>query len=162
MPILCNVRQLQKKALEFKGELSGQELDLEGVDECIKLRLPIKYDLEVQLMEGGVLVQGQWKAVLDCECVRCLKPFQEVLEQSDWSCFLMFEGEEKVMVVNDCVDLTMPLREDILLAYPQQPLCEPGCDRLPEKAGARMTESSEARPSAMSSSVWAELNKLKL
>jgi uncharacterized metal-binding protein YceD (DUF177 family) len=162
MPILCNVRQLQKKALVFNGELSGEELDLEGVDECIKLRLPIKYHLDVQLMEGGILAQGQWKAVLDCECVHCLKPFQEVLEQSDWSCFLMLDGEEKVTVVNDCVDLTQPLREDILLAYPQQPLCEPGCDRLPEKAGARMTESSEARPSEMNSSVWAELNKLKL
>ena len=162
MPILCNVRQLHKKALVFKGELSGQELDLEGVDECITLRLPIKYNLEAQLMEGGILVQGQWKAVLDCECVHCLTSFQKVLESSDWSCFLMLEGEEQVTMVNDCVDLTLPLREDILLAYPQQPLCEPGCDRLPVKAGARKTELSEARPSEMSSSVWAEINKLRL
>jgi uncharacterized protein len=162
MPILCNVRQLQKKALVFKGDLSGEELDLQGFDECIELKLPITYDLEVQLMEGGILAQGHWKAVLDCECVHCLKPFQKVLEQRDWNCFLMLEGEEKVTVVNDCVDLTLPLREDILLAYPQQPLCEPGCDRLPEKAGARMRESSVARPSEMDSSVWAELNKLKL
>ena len=43
---------------------------------------------------------------------------------------LPLEGEEAVSVVNDCVDLTPYVREDILLEFPQHPLCEPECRGL--------------------------------
>jgi len=62
-----------------------------------------------------------------------------------------------VAIDNDCVDLTPFLREDILLDFPQRPLCKPDCAGLKNQA-ARPAEAVE-QPAA---TVWAELDKLKL
>ncbi len=37
-----------------------------------------------------------------------------------------------VPIKNDCVDLTPWVREDILLGFPQHPLCRPDCGGLKE------------------------------
>ncbi len=82
--------------------------------------------------------RGQLQLTLECECVRCLRPFQNHLVLKRWACHLPLLGEEKVLVVDDCVDLTPWLREDILLAYPQHPLCEPKCSGLLKKQTGQM------------------------
>jgi uncharacterized metal-binding protein YceD (DUF177 family) len=68
------------------------------------------------------------------------------------------EGEDKVSVENDCVDLTPFIREDILLDFPQHPLCKPECAGLKTKSQAPKVKDAEKEASA----VWAELDKLKL
>jgi len=151
---------LDEKNLHLKGELSPDELELETLDEVIHLREPVKYDLEVQSMEDAVLVQGKLMVMLDCECVRCLKLHRQPLEFQDWVCHLPLEGEEKVSVMNDCVDLTPHIREDIVLAFPQHPLCKPDCSGL---AGSKKKPENNAgaKPEA-ASQTWAALDKLKL
>ena len=49
-----------------------------------------------------------------------------------WTCHLPLQGEECAPVANDCVDLTPYMREDILLEFPQHPLCKPDCRGLPK------------------------------
>jgi uncharacterized metal-binding protein YceD (DUF177 family) len=52
------------------------------------------------------------------------------------------------------------MREDILLGFPQHPLCRPDCDGLKQaKVGKaqKVVGKEESKPST-----WAELNKLKL
>jgi uncharacterized protein len=112
--------------------------------------------LEVQRLEANLLVQGKLHFVLDCECARCLKPFQRELNFDDWSLHLPLSGEDRAEIVNDSVDLTPYIREDILLAFPQHPLCESECGGLenPLATGADQIEEP--------SSAWSELNKLKL
>jgi uncharacterized protein len=98
---------------------------------------------------------------LTCCCVRCLTEFEQELELEDWMVDLPLEGEEKVLVTNDSVDLTPYLREDILLAFPQHPLCEPECRGLLD-AAAHLHEAREKQASTGGSSpAWSELNKLK-
>ena len=77
----------------------------------------------------------------------------------EWACHLALEGEEKVAVINDCVDLTPYIREDILLAFPQQPLCETECKGLPILQ--RNQNKSDVGQESGAASTWAELNKLK-
>jgi len=72
------------------------------------------------------------------------------------------EGEEMVVVTNGCVDLTPYIREDIVLAFPQHPLCKPECSGL-----AGIQQQSEKSPGVAgkpeaASSTWAALDKLKL
>lgn len=162
MPLIFNQRHLEEKHLQLKGELSVAELELDALDEVIHVREPLRYDLEVQEMEDSFLVQGRLTLNLDCECVRCLKPFKLVIDLPDWVCHLPLEGEDKVSVVNDCVDLTPYIREDMVLAFPQHPLCDPDCGGLaktqnkPEK-GPGAAGKPDAAPSA-----WSALDKLKL
>jgi len=97
---------------------------------------------------------------LSCQCVRCLKPFDYDLDLENWTAHLPLEGDEKVAISGDFVDLTPHMREDILLEFPQHPLCEADCRGLPKTDSGKSNTSdstSTAEPSA-----WAELDKLKL
>jgi uncharacterized metal-binding protein YceD (DUF177 family) len=52
------------------------------------------------------------------------------------------------------------VREDILLGFPQHPLCRPDCGGLKKASVGKVPKTAgkdETKPSA-----WAELNKLKL
>jgi uncharacterized protein len=106
-------------------------------------------------------VQGEVSLALQCECVRCLKKFEHTLELPNWTRLLPLEGEEKTPVDNDCVDLTPFLREDILLEFPQHPLCETDCRGLPVKEG-KAKKATKPGVSVQEPSAWSELDKLKL
>jgi uncharacterized metal-binding protein YceD (DUF177 family) len=161
MPLTFNLRHLEEKDLHLEGELPAEELDLQGVDELIHAAGPLQYNLTVQRMGEGVLVEGNLSLNLRCECARCLKPFEDVLNFDHWVCHLALSGPESAKVVNDCVDLTPHVREDILLAFPQQPLCKADCSGLPQPAAGAKASSGAGVP-LENSSAWAELNKLKL
>jgi uncharacterized metal-binding protein YceD (DUF177 family) len=98
-----NLRHLELKDLCLKGELSVEELDFQLHDELIRLSHPLKYDLEVEKLHDSILVRGDLKMALDCECVRCLKPFKHTVELLGWACHLPLEGEDKITADNDSV-----------------------------------------------------------
>ena len=158
MPLKFNVRHLEKRDLTLEGELPVAELELEALDELIHTHEPLAYDLQVQKLSEGILVTGSFRLPVQCDCARCLTPFQQEISIDDWTCHLPFTGEEKVEIVNDCVDLAPILREDIVLAFPQHPLCDPECKGLksPQK-DLKPGDLKRAEPS----SAWSELNKLK-
>ena len=130
MPLTVNLRHLENRDLELHGDLSLAELDLDVRDEMIRVITPVEYDIEIEMLEDALLVQGELHVELECECVRCLKKFTRRLDLEDWVLHLPLEGEEAATVKNDCVDLTPWVREDILLGFPQHPLCKPDCGGL--------------------------------
>jgi len=160
MPITFNIRHLEEKSLSLEGELSCAELDLANVDELIHLSQPLSYELNVEKFERGILVQDKLLLPLECECARCLKPFPHLLTFDPWACHLALEGEEKIAIINDFVDLTPSIREDILLGFPQQPLCGPECKGL-TRLRNEQTKPGAVREPESASNAWAELNKLK-
>ena len=162
MPLLVNLRHLEKDSLVLKGELPPDELDLQLRDDLVRAEKPLAYDLEAQLVGEELLVQGRLRLPLQCLCVRCLKPFEFRLELKQWTQSLPLEGDEKAEVVNDCVDLTPILREDILLEFPQHPLCEADCRGLPKTLVGKVKQPSDAGEIKEKPSAWAALDKLKL
>ena len=152
-----NLRHLEECEIHLKGELPVAEMELSVNDELIRAERPLRYDLAVERLHDAVLVTGSLVLPLDCECARCLKKFKTSLKLPSWAVHLPLEGEDKVPVENDCVDLTPFIREDILLDFPQHPLCKPDCAGLKNKA-ARKADAVE-NPAA---EAWAELDKLKL
>ena len=158
MSLFVNLRHLEEHEVRLKGELPVAELDFGVQDEMIRLEKPLKYDLQVEQLHDSVLVTGSLKLVLDCECVRCLKPFAYKLEMKGWALHLPLEGEDKVSVLNDCIDLTPFVREDMLIEFPQHPLCKPECAGLKKKTKVQKAGAEEEKPP----SPWTELDKLKL
>jgi uncharacterized metal-binding protein YceD (DUF177 family) len=163
MPLTVNLRHLENRNLVLRGELPLADLAFDLRDDLIRATQPLHYDLEIELLDDSLLVQGLLRLKLECQCVRCLKDFEFELALDPWTLHLPLEpleGEDAVSIKNDCVDLTPLVREDILLGFPQHPLCESDCGGL-KKASvgqARKTVGKdESKPSA-----WAELNKLKL
>jgi uncharacterized protein len=161
MPLTVNLRHLEAHNLELTGELSPAELELDLRDEVIQAAKPLQYELEVQRLDNALLVRGHLLLPLECRCVRCLKVFSLPLELSDWTRHLPLEGEEKVEIVNDCVDLTPCVREDILLEFPQHPLCEAGCRGMPKEYRGTAHTADETGQTKQPSSAWAKLDKLK-
>ena len=158
MSLKINLRHLEEDGIHLKGELPVAELDLGVNDELIHLERPLRYDLSVELLHDAVLATGSLVLPLECECSRCLKKFKTELKLSGWAAHLPLEGEDKVSVENDCVDLTPCVREDILLSFPQHPLCKPDCAGLKTKNSAPKAAAGE-KPAA---AAWAELDKLKI
>lgn len=161
MPLLINLRHLEAHEIKLKGELPVEELDLDLRDEMCRPEKPLLYELEVEQMEKSVLVQGQLELTLQCECVRCLKAFEHKLVMKHWMRLLLLEGEEKTPVDNDCVDLTPYVREDILLEFPQHPLCEAECRGLPANQTGKAKNTTKPGEPGQKPSAWAELDKLK-
>jgi uncharacterized metal-binding protein YceD (DUF177 family) len=160
MPLIVNLRLLENDNLVLNGELSPDELDLDTRDEMIRVAQPVEFDLEVEKLDDALLVQGELRITLECECVRCLKKFTHELDLADWTLHLPLEGEDAVSIKNDCVDLTPLMREDILLGFPQHPLCRPDCGGLKQASVGKVLKTvgkDKSKPST-----WAELNKLKL
>src|SRR2546421_12950836 len=122
MPVQVNLRHLEAHEVHLSGEMPVAELDIDPRDDVIKLREPLKYDLEAQKLDDGLLVQGEISLNLECQCVRCLKRFQHPLVLRGWVSHVPLQGEDAVPVTGDCVDLTPLIREVILLGVPQHPL----------------------------------------
>ena len=161
MPLAVNLRHLANQNVLLQGELPLDELDLETHDEMIRASGPVSHDLEAQLLDDNLLVRGSLRVTLACQCVRCLKPFAFELKLADWTCLLPLKGEDRVSVNSDSVDLTPQIREDILLAFPQHPVCDPECrgwaTAVSDEKKARGPEKTEP-----GSQVWSALDKLKL
>ena len=157
MPLTVNLRHLEEHNVRLRGELPVDELDMETGDEMLQVARPLEYDVEVQRLDDALLVRGSLQLGLDCRCVRCLKSFTRRLELTAWTTHVPLAGEDRVAVVNDCVDLTPLVREDMLLEFPQHPLCKPDCGGLKTKTGKARKTAEGSNPAA-----WAELDKLKL
>jgi uncharacterized protein len=162
MPLLVNLRQLATREISLKGQLAASELDIDSLDEMIRVQEPLQYDLVVQKLDENILVRGSLQIGLACQCVRCLRPFRQEVKLRGGICELPLQGEEAVRSVNDCVDLTPYLREDILLEFPQHPVCERDCPGMSADLGEAAQKAHGTGPSEGQPSAWAELNKLKL
>ena len=158
MPVTVNLRHLEDKNVELEGEVSPEELDFVKPDEMVQPNDPLKYNLEVEKNGTNLLVRGDLHMTLDCHCVRCLRPFKYEIELDPYDALVALEGDDRATVSNDLVDLMPYLREDVLLAFPQHPLCEADCNRLPELKNFRSSTTSVPGQK----SAWDELNKLKL
>ena len=162
MPVEFNLRHLEGRDLLLKGTLPPEELDLGVQDELLQFPLPLSYDLQVERMEDSILARGRVELPLRMQCARCLKPFDGSVVLPEWVCHLPLTGEDAVEIANDCGDLTPYLREDILLALPQHPLCGSNCVGV-QGSILRAEGAPPAGPTPQQErSAWAELDKLKL
>jgi Predicted metal-binding, possibly nucleic acid-binding protein len=106
-----------------------------------ELQLPP--DFEVHNLAGGVhisrtpqglLVEGEFEAVTQLECVRCLEPYDQKLKTnfSEIYAYKNTEFTESGLVVPDDgnIDLAPIVREYLLLEFPIKPLCKPDCQGL--------------------------------
>jgi uncharacterized protein len=164
MPVWVNIVQLERQPIQLTGEVPAEELGLEALDDLMRAAGPLRYDIDAELQPRGLLVRGGLEMVMACECARCLRPFDRVIRLPEWSCLLPLEGEDRVPVLQDCVDLTPQMREDIVLSLPQRPLCEPQCRGLSgnEKGPNSDVRSSDAASACDLVSPWSELDRLKI
>lgn len=159
MPLLLNLRDLEDQDVVLDGEIPVEDLGFDFNDDIIHFTQPLKYHLNAQSLDDALLIRGKLELTLDCECARCVKPFDYPIEFPDWVCHIPTEGEEKAQINKGSVDLTPYIREDMVLAFPQHPLCREDCPGLdPQDQSASVEPSIDAEKK----SPWDQLNRLKL
>ncbi len=172
MPLKVSIRQLEKGDQTLVGELPTADLELMLDPTVMREAKPLRYRLQVQILNDAVLVQGSLRLDLECDCVRCLKRFTNRIELDEWACHVPLTveesdeeleelGEKPVAIVDDFVDLTPFLREDILLTLLQHPLCKPECRGMKSGPAVAGKKSAAGQPDGLPST-WAALDKLKI
>ena len=164
MQLFLNIETLANGPVELKGELSSEELEMETLDDLVEANPPLGYDLTAERTGDNVLLRGRLRIRLQCECARCLRPFEHQIDLPDWSCLLPLAGTEKIELTGVSADLTPYLREDTFLAFPQHPLCEPGCGKTPKRTGGggKPLKIREASVEPGEASIWSKLDNLNL
>ena len=112
-------------------------LDVFGVPEGS----PVELQLRLEAVMDGVLVTGSVSAHVVGECVRCLVRIEEDLE-ADFTELYFYDdpGEDELALVGDLLDLEPVLRDAVVLALPQNPLCGPNCPGLCPECGVRLAD----------------------
>ncbi|MGQ0773069.1 MAG: YceD family protein [Pseudonocardiales bacterium] len=109
---------------------------------------PVALDLRLESVMEGVLVSGTAAAPVAGECARCLDPLADRLEVELTELFAYpdtatdesTEPDEISRVVDDLVDLEPVVRDAVLLALPQAPLCRDTCPGLCPECGGKRAE----------------------
>ena len=103
----------------------------------------------------GLLLQGQFGADLDLECVRCLETFSQILKWGFTDLYAFDKrsiSESNLLVPDDGqIDLEPLLREYALLEIPISPVCKPDCKGLCPVCGENLNKTDCGhRPEASS------------
>lgn len=127
-----NLRNFPPEGRRYEGEDPVDILDV--ADPGFRFETPVGYRFNATLTGHSLVVIGRVWTKVGVTCVRCLKNADRKVEVPD------FVAHHEVTPTQDFADLTENLREDILLALPQNPLCNPDCKGLCPVCGQDLNE----------------------
>ncbi len=92
----------------------------------------------------GLLLQGNFKAATDLECVRCLDPFTQPMNWSFTDLYAFDKSnitDSGLLVPEDGqIDMEPLMREYALLEIPISPVCKPDCKGLCPVCGENLNK----------------------
>jgi uncharacterized protein len=139
-------------------------LELIGVPEGADLSL----DLRLESVSEGVLVSGSVSGPIEGECGRCLRPVRDTLDVDVQELFAYensttdetTEEDEVGRLRGDLIDLAPSVRDAVVLALPNHPLCRPDCPGLCPECGVHLDDLPADHNHDQIDPRWAALNKL--
>lgn len=160
-PLVVDVRELleapgSRRALRFSAPVPGLQVGIAGV------RGDLDFDLTLEAIDGGILVQGTVAGVYEGECGRCLKPIARPIRVRVAEIYRPPGGvwEEGYVISHESVDLERAVRDAVGLEIPLNPLCRPDCAGLCVTCGADRNEAPCDCPDNKGDLRWAALRDL--
>jgi uncharacterized protein len=140
-------------------------LELISVPEGSDLTL----DLLLQSVTEGVYVSGKVSGRLVGECGRCLRAIDDKITVDIGEMFAYensttdetTEEDEMGRVRDDLIDLEPAVRDALVLALPQNPVCREDCPGLCPDCGVPWDELPDGHGHELLDSRWAELSKIR-
>lgn len=126
---------------------TGNALGVEGVI-SVPAGADVRLDLLLESVVEGVLVSGTATAPTVGECARCLEPLSgqvdveimELFAYPDSTTDATTDEDEVSRLVHDLVDLEPVVRDAVVLALPNAPLCTPDCAGLCPDCGGKWAD----------------------
>jgi uncharacterized metal-binding protein YceD (DUF177 family) len=144
--------QIPAEGKHYEGEDPNAILDLHEPD--TKPVSAVQYALDVGLSDGGLFATGEVGVDMELRCVSCLEKFGYPVRVTDFALQMELPGTETI-------DLTEPIREDILLALPAHPHCDWNGEKTCPGAFPTPVLEVPAEPLAETRDVWGALDEIK-
>ena len=152
--MIVELARLKPGGEQAEGEESPAILELEP-DSAVKVLSPIRYKLLVELLPGEVVVRGTLSCRASYTCSRCAQPFEKEVRVPDFICVREYRD------LTEPIDLTENMREDIILAFPNYPVCSSGCRGLCPQCGVNLNEKTCSCRPPKEIPAWDALDRLK-
>lgn len=149
------VARIPEEGSQYNGGDPGAIMEFDG-DPSIQAVGDVRYALHAQQVSEELVVHGTLLLDLDLKCARCSEFFSTTVTDSD------FVRAYPASKDTESVDITMDMREDLLLYVPAFPVCGEGCKGLCAQCGASLNKGpcsceTQARPNP-----WSALDNLDL
>lgn len=147
-----NLRTLPEEGTTLQGELLPGDYELpceEGQSWA-----PIQYQLFVQILGQECLVAGRLTTTLHTPCARCLEPLRHPVEVDKFEHSFEIEGLEMI-------DLTVQIREDIVLGLPLVIRCVLEADGRCPVTGQIHGPATDPEPASLQEDIWGALDQWK-
>jgi uncharacterized protein len=136
----------------------------------IDLIEPVIVEVEAQPMGTGVLVRGRIRSAVRRECRRCVKPVDHPIDEPVDLLFEPLQSEEEEELAGevyalpargDQLDLSEPIREQLLLHVPDFVVCDEACRGLCPQCGSDLNETDCNCVPTSVPGPWDALKKIK-
>jgi uncharacterized protein len=97
---------------------------------------PVRFDLELSAVAGGIAVMGEIEGTVAHRCHRCLLEWTELVV-ADVAQLITIDGdaEDDYRLDGDTFDLEPMVRDELMLGLPIAPLCGDDCEGLVAETG---------------------------
>ena len=147
--MIIDLANLGTSAKEIDLEFDPVEIDLEG--ELIELKGKTLFNGEVERVDAKGHLSGTVKADVLLNCTRCLEPIERRFE-FPFRAIFVHSGQEDTnaeaevsdddldesLVPGGQIDMAEVIREQLLLAVPEQIFCREDCRGLCPKCGSNL------------------------
>jgi len=127
---------------ELSVDFDGQQCDFPA--DAGKLRKPVHLEAQVRKVGHEITIEGRLSTRVEVLCARCLKPHDEVLDETFEVVYFpqpgipgqsdeveLSEGElDCYYYEGETISLLDVVRDQLLLMIPVKPLCDPDCAGL--------------------------------
>ncbi len=123
------IKKLPENGVHVEETESAKKLGLEYP--LCQFKDPVKLHFFVSQVSGDLLVQGSIQTQAHIQCSRCLNDFVFPINLKN---FTFCEPIDEQLII----DLTDPIKEDIMLSLPSKPLCDEACEGLCASCGQNL------------------------
>jgi uncharacterized protein len=138
-PLHVNVVELLRDP-SSKRELRFEQIVEDLVAGLVRVPAgaPLRFDLGMEWVEGGILVRGPVRGRFSVTCSRCLA---ETVHDFTFEAAEVYRlpgdvWEEGYVIEDEHIDLSLLVRDTVLTNLPFNPLCRPDCRGLCPQCGA--------------------------
>lgn len=162
-PLLINIIEMTRRAGTLKDiEITIPVSTFDFADKRLNDETEIEIALQLESINGGIIVQGTVTGQSRLLCGRCLRNIEYANVASiDEMYQRVPDNPDAYPIVGESLDLQPMVREMVLLSLPDTPLCKADCPGLCPQCGADLQSAPCGCQAQRFDERWAILDQLR-